>query len=67
MHSNPRRALMRSGLTALALIPKPVLAVSADQQSPRRSWRGARVGSQDDQARQFVSDMVDFFRRQLAP
>jgi hypothetical protein len=61
MHSNPGRALMRSGLT------QPVLAVSADQQSPRRSWRGARVGSQDDQAQQFVRDMVDFFRRQLAP
>jgi dienelactone hydrolase len=29
--------------------------------------RGARVGSQDDQAQQFVTDMVDFFRRQLAP
>src|SRR5229473_70898 len=29
--------------------------------------RGARVGSQDDQAQQFVTDMVGFFRRQLAP
>jgi dienelactone hydrolase len=29
--------------------------------------RGARVGSQDDQAQQFVTDMVDFFRRQLGP
>lgn len=29
--------------------------------------RGARVGSQDDQAHQFVADMVGFFRRELAP
>jgi hypothetical protein len=29
--------------------------------------RGARVGSQDDQAQQFVTDMVGFFQRQLAP
>jgi dienelactone hydrolase len=29
--------------------------------------RGARVGSQDDQAQQFVADMVGFFRRLLAP
>jgi dienelactone hydrolase len=29
--------------------------------------RGAKVGSQDDQARQFVTDMVSFFQRQLAP
>jgi dienelactone hydrolase len=29
--------------------------------------RGARVGSQDDQAQQFVADMVGFFKRQLAP
>ena len=28
---------------------------------------GARVGSQDDQAQQFVADMVGFFQRQLAP
>jgi dienelactone hydrolase len=28
--------------------------------------RGARVGSQDDQAQQFVADMVGFFKRQLA-
>jgi dienelactone hydrolase len=29
--------------------------------------RGARVGSQDDQAQQFVADLVGFFQRQLAP
>jgi dienelactone hydrolase len=29
--------------------------------------RGARVGSQDDQAQQFVTDMVGFFQRQFAP
>jgi dienelactone hydrolase len=29
--------------------------------------RGARVGSQDDQAQEFVADMVGFFRRLLAP
>jgi hypothetical protein len=29
--------------------------------------RGARAGSQDDQAREFVDDMVGFFRRWLGP
>jgi dienelactone hydrolase len=29
--------------------------------------RGARVGSQDGQAQQFVADMVGFFQRELAP
>src|ERR1700730_9036895 len=29
--------------------------------------RGARVGSQDDQAQEFVADMVGFFKRLLAP